>query len=255
MRHRRSTRRRLAALGPGSGSALVLAGAPADRIAAAPATSLPWRAAALADEHPRLVGAVVLGAAGGLAGAAGGVVAALVAVVYLALALRALRRATTERSGGAARTVALDIIGGLAADLRAGVAPASALDTARRGLAGTDTAVRRARSRLDAACEVSERLGAPLADLLDRVEADLRATERARTSVAAQTSGARASALLLASLPVAGVGLGYGMGADPLRILLHTPVGAVCLVTAMALQSAGLAWTGRLCRSTVERAS
>jgi tight adherence protein B len=255
MRHRRTTRRRLAALGTGPGSALVLAGPSGYRPVPAPGTSLPWRLAALADTHPRLLGSALLGAAGGLAGTTGGVVAALVAVVYAALALRAVRRAAAARTAGVARTGALDVVGGLAADLRAGVAPASALDTARRDLAGTDPAVRRARRRLDAACEVSERLGAPLADLLDRVEADLRATERARTSVAAQTSGARASTLLLALLPVAGVGLGYTMGADPLRVLLHTPVGAVCLVTAMGLQCAGLVWTARLCRSAVERAS
>jgi tight adherence protein B len=245
----------LAALGAGPGSALVLAGPSGYRSVAAPATGLPWRIAAFADEHPRLVGSALLGTAGGLAGSTGGVVAALVAVVYAALSLRSLRRAALNRTAGVARTAALDIVGGLAADLRAGVAPASALDTARRGLAGTDPAVRRARRRLDAACEVSERLGAPLADLLDRVEADLRATERARTSVAAQTSGARASTLLLALLPLAGVGLGYTMGADPLRILLHTPVGAACLVAALGLQCAGLSWTARLCRSAVERAS
>ncbi|MFC3503861.1 hypothetical protein ACFOOK_23220 [Micromonospora krabiensis] len=33
---------------------------------------------------------------------------------------------------------------------------------------------------------------------------------------------------------------------DPLAVLLHTPVGAVCTVLTLALQAAGLLWTERL---------
>jgi tight adherence protein B len=205
--------------------------------------------------------------AAGVAGAIGGVVAAVVAGWYTLLGLGALRRTVVERSVGAARTAMLDAIGGLAADLRAG-APAPAAAEAVRAMltAGVgdggpgvawmkDTVVRRVAGRLAAACEVSERLGAPLADLLDRVESDLRHAERVRAAVAAQTSGARASAALLALLPVAGIGLGYAMGARPGHALLHTPLGAVCALGALLLQSAGLGWTGRLCRSAVERAT
>jgi tight adherence protein B len=118
-----------------------------------------------------------------------------------------------------------------------------------------DAVIQRVAGRLAAACEVSERLGAPLADLLDRVESDLRNAERVRAAVAAQTSGARASAALLATLPVAGIGLGYAMGARPGHALLHTPLGAACALGALLLQSAGLGWTGRLCRSAVGRAT
>jgi tight adherence protein B len=193
--------------------------------------------------------------AGVVAGALGGPVAAVVAVSYTAYAVRSLRRTASERRAALARTAALDVIGGLAADLRAGMAPASALGVARRALEDPDPAVRRARERIDAACEVSERLGAPLADLLDRVESDLRGAERARTAVAAQTGGARASAVLLALLPVAGVGLGYAMGARPDHALLHTPLGGGCVLVALLLQYAGMAWTGRMCRAAVERAS
>jgi tight adherence protein B len=238
VRHRRRARQRLAALS-----------------AEAPAIPPTRWLTGYADRHPRLLWLAGPPLVGSVAGALGGPVAALVAVGYTGLALRSLRRGTAARRAGVVRTAALDVISGLAADLRAGVAPESALGTARRALTGPDRAVRRALGRVDAACEVSERLGAPLADLLDRVESDLRSTERARTSVAAQTSGARASAVLLALLPVAGVGLGYSMGADPAHALLRTPFGAVCVLAAMVLQLAGMAWTGRLCRSAVERAS
>jgi tight adherence protein B len=202
-----------------------------------------------------IVGAAALAA--GAAAALGGVVAAVLAFGYGLLGLRAAHRAVTERAVTARRTAALDLIGGLAADLRAGVAPSAAVEAARVALSAErpDPAVRRALHRLTVACEVSERLGAPLADLLDRVESDLRSVERARAAVAAQTTGARASAALLALLPVAGVGLGYAMGARPGYALLHTPLGAACACGALLLQYGGLSWTGWLCRSTVERAS
>lgn len=202
-----------------------------------------------------LVLATVL--AGGLAGALGGPIAAAIATWYAVLGLRAARRAVAERGVTTRRTAALDLIGGLAADLRAGAAPAAAVEATRAAMGATapDAAVGRALSRLSAAYEVSERLGAPLADLLDRVEVDLRGVERTRAVVAAQTTGARASAALLALLPVAGVGLGYAMGTRPGHALLHTPLGAGCALGALMLQGAGMAWTGRLCRSAVERAS
>ena len=235
MRHRLAARRRLAAIGPHPLSRRTVP-SPFDRYPM-------WT----------LVGSATL--AGVAAGVFGGPVAAVVAACYAAYAVRSLRRAAAERRATRARTAALDVIGGLAADLRAGMAPPSALGVARRALEDPDPAVRRALGRVDAACEVSERLGAPLADLLDRVESDLRGTERARAAVAAQTGGARASAVLLALLPVAGVALGYAMGARPDRALLHTPLGAGCVVMALLLQYAGMAWTGRMCRAAVERAS
>jgi tight adherence protein B len=202
-----------------------------------------------------LVLAAVL--AGGLAGALGGPIAAVIATWYAVLGLRAARRAVAEHGVTARRTAALDLISGLAADLRAGAAPAAAVEATRATLGATapDAAVGRALNRLSAAYEVSERLGAPLADLLDRVEVDLRGVERTRAAVAAQTTGARASAALLALLPVAGVGLGYAMGTRPDHALLHTPLGAGCVLGALLLQAAGMAWTGRLCRAAVERAS
>lgn len=195
--------------------------------------------------------------AAGVTGAFGGVVAALLVLGYALLALRALRRTVTERGLAARRDEALDLIGGLAADLRAGVTASVAVESTRAAIAPgrTDPQVGRALALLSVAYQVSEHLGAPLADLLERVEHDLRAAERARIAVAAQTTGARASAGLLALLPVAGVGLGYAMGARPVHTLLHTPSGAVCALTALALQYGGLSWTGRLCRSAVERAS
>nr|WP_307798974.1 hypothetical protein [Micromonospora antibiotica] len=108
--------------------------------------------------------------------------------------------------------------------------------------AGTDRLERLAR----AAVRLADRTGAPLADLLERVEADARAFDRGMAAAAAQAAGANATALLLAALPLGGVALGYGIGVDPLAVLLHTPVGAGCALTAMGLQVGGLLWAERL---------
>lgn len=200
-----------------------------------------------------LVGGVGALSATGAAFAAGGPVAAVIAAAYAALAVRAWLRAGTDRRATAARTAAIDAVGTLAADLRAGLPPAVALAEALPALRTSgEAAVARAAALVDAGVQVADRLGAPLAVLLDRIDADLRATERCRSTVSAQTAGARATAWLLAALPLGGVGLGYVMGGHPLRVLLHTPLGAGCALLALLLQCAGLAWTARLCRSAVE---
>jgi Flp pilus assembly protein TadB len=100
--------------------------------------------------------------------------------------------------------------------------------------------------RASAALTLAERTGAPLAELLDRVEADARAADRVAAGLTAQSAGARATALLLAGLPGAGLALGVTIGADPVHVLLHEPVGAACALGALALQLTGLAWSQRL---------
>ncbi|MGK5737332.1 hypothetical protein [Micromonospora sp. URMC 103] len=97
-----------------------------------------------------------------------------------------------------------------------------------------------------AAVRLAHRTGAPLADLVERIEADARASDRGLAAATAQAAGARATAWLLGALPLGGIGLGYGIGVDPVRVLLHTPVGGVCAVLAVALQMMGLLWAERL---------
>jgi tight adherence protein B len=204
-------------------------------------------------------GVVGVAALAGLAaGVAGGLVAAVVAGIYAALAGAAWLNWRREGRIGRDRVALLDAIATLAADLRAGLSPAAALAEAQLSLqGGPDADSHRDRSlrRLTAAWQLSEQLGAPLADLLDRVESDLRAADRTRSNVAAQTAGARATTWVLAALPVAGIGLGYAMGVDPTRSLLHTPFGAACVATALVLQCAGLAWVSWLVRGATAEAS
>ena len=136
------------------------------------------------------------------------------------------------------RSAALDTLAGLAADLRAGLPPAEA-----QGSGGEGDRLRRLTNSV---WHLAERTGAPAADLVERIEADARATDRAGASASAQAAGAQATSMLLAALPLAGLGLGVLMGADPLHVLLRTPVGAACGVAAVVLQTAGLLWSERL---------
>ena len=189
-------------------------------------------------------GAALAGLLSGLAGfLVSGLVAAAVAAAYGALAVRALlsrRRAGEERER---RRRQLDDLCALAADLRAGLpATAPLAESGRSEAPPADRLAGLTRS----AVRLAERTGAPLAELVERIEADARAADRGAAAAAAQAAGARATAGLLAVLPVGGIALGYTIGADPLQVLLHTPLGAACALGAVLLQLAGLAWTQRL---------
>jgi tight adherence protein B len=184
---------------------------------------------------------------------AGGPVASVVAGLYGAVAAGALIRGLTRRDESLARQGAVDAVAMLAAELRAGQ-PVDVALTAAAALQGRALVGREAQAvaeRVAAAVRVAEASGAPLADLLERLDVHLRAVDRARATGSAQAAGARVSAVLLAAMPVAGVGLGGLIGVDPAPVLLRTRFGAACLLGAVALQLGGLAWATRLGRIEV----
>ncbi len=174
-----------------------------------------------------------------------GPVAGFVAAVYTAAAVILLRRRRAAQAYAHERVAAVDAVSTLAAELRAGLPVPVAMSAAHDGL-GDGPGAKAVVARLTSAIELAESSGAPLADVLDRLDVHLRAMERARRTALAQAAGARASAALLAALPVAGVGLGYLVGVDPAHTLLHTTLGAACVGGAVVLQLAGLLWSGRL---------
>ncbi len=212
--------------------------------------------------------------AGALVAAAGAspvpLIAGAVAVPLVGRRLRARERAELERRRADA---VVAVCAAIAGELRAGSQPAAALRWAARSsealgpeqaavLAaarfGGDVpeALRRA-ARTDgagglagvAACwQVAVDGGAGMAAGLDRLETALREHRDQQERLRAQLAGAWATATLLAVLPAAGLAMGWALGADPLRILLHTPAGLVCLVTGGALEAAGLWWAARLVR-------
>jgi tight adherence protein B len=192
-------------------------------------------AAHLAEHNPRRLITLTVAVAAAIGLLLGGPVAAVVVAVYAALATRAVTRRGRERRAATLRAASLDDLCGLAADLRAGLPPAASRDADPR-IAELTAAVWR----------LAERTGAPAADLVERIEADARAADRAKASAAAEAAGAQVTAMLLAALPIGGIALGYSIGADPLQVLLHSKLGAACAVGAVALQCAGLLWSDRL---------
>lgn len=184
----------------------------------------------------------------------GGLVAGAVLTAYGVLGVALAQRAATHRVEASSARAAMDAVAAVAAELRAGLPVGTALVAAETALEGPavvgDSAAAVAR-RVRSAVALAESSGAPLADVLERLDAHLRAVDRTRATVSAQAAGARASAFLLAAMPAAGVGLGFLIGVDSLHILLHTPLGVACLMGSVALQLGGLAWAGRLGRVEV----
>ncbi|MFF3759368.1 type II secretion system F family protein [Streptomyces sp. NPDC002185] len=194
-------------------------------------------------------------------------------VIAVPLVGRRLRAAELrkERDARAERVVAL--CGAVVGELRAGWQPAQALSFAARetGALGEAEAPVLAAARFGgdvpgalrwaarqdgadglagmAACwQVAVDGGAGLASGLDRLEAALREHREQRDRLRAELAGAWATVTVLALLPAAGLALGAALGADPLRVLLHTPAGLGCLVVGGALEAAGLWWATRIVR-------
>ena len=104
---------------------------------------------------------------------------------------------------------------------------------------------------LAAAWDVARRSGAGLAEAVTRIAAAVRADQGRSRQVDAALAGARSTARLFAVLPVLGVALGSGMGADPVAVLTTSPAGAWALCMGTVLAVAGLVWVERLADGAV----
>ena len=89
------------------------------------------------------------------------------------------------------------------------------------------------------------------AELLAAARLDLLGRIRFRGRTEAALAGARASAAVLAGLPLLGIGLGELMGARPVRLLFHGGLGGVLLLIGVGLVCAGLLWTEAIVRRVV----
>lgn len=186
--------------------------------------------------------------------------------------LRARRRRAAERDAQAQVTALAEALGVLAAELRAGRTLGDAAGTAvagcphpraaealRPALVGgpappaVTAPAASAVARIATARAVSVRTGCSLAAAVGAAEDDLRARARTREELAVALAGPRASARVLAGLPVLGLLMGAGIGADPWTVLTTTPVGTALLVAGCALEAAGLTWTRRLTERAAER--
>ncbi|MFD0684097.1 type II secretion system F family protein [Actinomadura fibrosa] len=101
--------------------------------------------------------------------------------------------------------------------------------------------------RLLAACwRIGSERGGTLATVLDGLAAALRDEEAQRQDVTVQLAGPRATARLLAALPLLGVGMAAALGAHPLSFLCGSVPGLACLAAGIGLNATGLWWTRRL---------
>ena len=222
------------------------------------------------------------GAAGARAAPAAALVAGLLlagppAALVLAVLAVAARRAAAARVAARERRAeqagAQEALSVLAGELRAGRSPGDALQAAATVATGpfaraVSSAARATRLGADpvlalregaasgavpevltglAACwQVCGSTGSSLAAAVERLSDALRSQHAVRLAVEAELAGPRATAGLLAVLPLAGIALAAGLGARPLHVLLHSAVGSACLLLGVGLDLLGLWWTGRL---------
>ncbi len=202
------------------------------------------------------------------------VLPSLCLAAVVALLTHVTWRAWERRASGRAEDTVAMVVVALADELRAGRSPPQALAVVAetggplaRSLAvaaratslggDTESALRDVAAaapagaelyRLAAAWQLSRTSGCSLADVLDAVAGDAQARRHQRRLLAGLLSGPRATAGLLAVLPVLGLLMGSALGADPIRVLTSTGPGQLALAAGVGLDIAGVLWTGRLVR-------
>ncbi len=178
-----------------------------------------------------------------------------------ALLLLRRRQRRAEVAAGQARV--LDFCQLVAAELAAGQHPGTALERAAAewpALAtvssafelGGDVPSALRRAALDpgqgdlglaaAAWQVAHQTGGGLSTAVARVAGGLRATQATRRVVSAELASARATARLMAGLPVLALLMGNGIGGDPLSFLFASTGGLACLAGGLLLGFVGLWW-------------
>lgn len=179
-----------------------------------------------------------------------------------------LPRPGRRRGMVADQAAVLEVCDVLAAELAAGRPPGSALAAAAERWSPLVAAVEAVRLGADVpdalrrladrhpgagdlrwvagAWQVSHRSGHGLASALERTAEGLRARRRTRRLVDSELASARATARLVACLPLAVLLMGSGAGSDPWTFLLTTPVGWACLAAGLTLIVLGLWWIERL---------
>ena len=109
-----------------------------------------------------------------------------------------------------------------------------------------DSAVPAYWRRLAVFWELAAQRGLAMSVLMQAAHHDILDRQRFAGRIRAALAGARATAVILAALPVLGVALGQLIGAHPVRFLLGGGLGGVLLVVGATLIAAGLAWADRI---------
>ncbi|WP_431816292.1 type II secretion system F family protein [Gordonia jacobaea] len=100
--------------------------------------------------------------------------------------------------------------------------------------------------RIAVAWRTAEHSGVPMGELLESLRADLAARRAFIERTRAGLAGPRATAVVLAGLPLLGIALGQATGARPIQVLLGGGLGGMLLVIGTALVAAGMVWTERI---------
>lgn len=217
-----------------------------------------------------IVASVVIGVA--LASLASPGVAVAVGVAAAIVAVRRHRRRRERRRCAEGRSVAaaLEVLAG---ELRVGAHPIQAFGVAAEessGVVGRSLRAVASRARLGA--DVSwglhamadrsavpvywERMatcwrlaadhGLAISTLMQAAHRDIVDRQRFADQVEASSAGARATAAILAGLPVIGVLLGQLVGAHPVQFLLGRGSGGWILAVGVILIGLGVAWSDRI---------
>jgi tight adherence protein B len=185
--------------------------------------------------------------------------------------VRRVMSAVRAREECAAATV--EVTFALAGELRAGRTPVQALGAVASvagplrpaleaaGMAvgvGADAAEEIARAALlpgaerlryvAAAWSVADSAGGRVAVVLERLCEAMDSDDELRRELDAAMAGPRATMVLLACLPVLGLALGQAVGAHPLQLLVHRPLGWGLLAAAATLDGLGVVVTRAIAR-------
>jgi len=197
----------------------------------------------------------------------------LAASILVATVMLRHRRSLTRSAHASEAAVLQSALDVLIGELRVGAHPVAAFEVAAREVDGPVAESLRsvaARARLGAdvaaglrSFAASSRLsahwerlalfwglaqahGLAIATLMRAAHRDIVERERFSARVDAGMAGARATAAVLAGLPVLGIGLGQLIGADPLRFLLSGGAGGWLLAAGVTLACCGLLWSDRI---------
>lgn len=166
------------------------------------------------------------------------------------VAVMVLAALATRRGSGA---IASANPGGSSAALRPSNGSArSGLGPAKGGRLGrivpAEGPVAEVVARLTSGWILAGRHGLAITPMIDAAVLDASERLSADTERASQVAGPRMSGYVMAGLPLMGLLLGVGMGADPVHVLTSTALGNVLLIVGVALTCAGLLWSARIVR-------
>jgi tight adherence protein B len=107
--------------------------------------------------------------------------------------------------------------------------------------------------QLSASWAVGAAHGSGLVGSVERLALSVQSQFELRSVLSSELAAPRATMRMLSALPLVGVGMGYLLGADPIGWFVGSSIGALVVMSAVALTIVGVMWTQRIVRR-VDRA-